>query len=183
MIISMKGPLAILASASGVVIVIAFVVGGVDLVGEGMVAAWSTFLQAIILVAAAFFVVGQLQQMISTENINQMLGKFSGVKGIFFASLAGGIFPGPPYVYYPFLASFKDKKIPFSLFFSFIVGKQIYDFARLPMEVSLINPGLAILRNIVTAPIPILMGLISGYFYPDIRTDTFFYRENEVEEE
>ena len=179
----MRGPLIILVSASIVVIIAAYMTGGTELVGEGIRATWSTLLQAIVLIVAAFVVIGQLQQIISIETINQLLQRFSGIKGIFFASIAGGMFPGPPYVYYPFLSSFKDKKIPFSLFFSFIVGKQIYDFARLPMEVSLINPGLALLRNIITAPFPILMGIISYYIFPETSIGEFYSSKEEREEE
>ena len=170
----MKGPLYIVLLATLFVSLVAYLTGGISLLIEGMGATLHTLIQAIPLILAAFVVVGQLQQLVSTEVINKMLQRFSGIKGIIVASIAGGLFPGPPYVYYPFLASFKEKKIPFYLFFSFIVGKQTYDFARLPMEVSLINPGIALLRNIITAPVPIIMGVLSRYIYFDINTDVFF---------
>jgi len=131
-------------------------------------------LQAIPLILAAFLVIGQLQELVSTELINRLLQKFTGIKGILFTVAAGGFFPGPPYVFYPFLAGFREKKIPFYLFFSFVVGKQIYDFARLPMEVSLINPFIALLRNVITLPVPLMMGLICRYIYRDMLTDDFF---------
>jgi len=112
--------------------------------------------------------------LVSKELIDRLLQKFTGTKGILFTTLAGGFFPGPPYVFYPFLASFREKKIPFYLFFSFVVGKQVYDFARIPMEMSLISPGIALLRNAITVPFPLFMGLIARFFYRDMLTDEFF---------
>ncbi len=176
----MKGPLGTIVIATIIVSLLAYYFGGFSLVGEGIVATWFTLLQAIPLILAAFLVIGQLQQMVSIELIEDILQKFTGIKGIILASIAGGMFPGPPYVYYPFLASFTEKKIPFYLFFTFIVGKQVYDFARLPMEVSLINPGIALLRNIITAPVPIIMGLLSQHLYPNMSTEKFFEKYQDL---
>lgn len=169
-----RNPLIILVIAAVSIVTITYVIGGVNLLEAGFKVTIRTLLQASVLIFAAFLVVGQLQQMISSDMIEQVLQKYKGAKGIFFASIAGGFFPGPPYVFYPFLSSFKEKKIPFSLFFTFIVGKQVYDFNRIPMEVSLITPGIALLRNIITAPFPLLMGLIIRYFYPRVMIDAFF---------
>ncbi len=170
----MKGPFGIIGLAALIVSVVAYFIGGYTLVEDGLIVSWNTMLQAIPLILTAFLVIGQLQQLISAESIKNSLENLTGLKGIILASLAGGLFPGPPYVYYPFLASFKEKKIPFYLFFTFIVGKQSYDFARIPMEVSLINPGIALFRNLITAPVPIIMGLLSKYFYPEVFTDEYF---------
>lgn len=164
----------IISIAALLLAVAAYLAGGLPLFMQGLENSWLTLLQAVPLILAAFLVVGQLQELVSTELINGLLQRFTGLKGIVFTVLAGGFFPGPPYVYYPFLASFREKKIPFYLFFSFVVGKQVYDFARIPMEVSLINPAIALLRNVITLPVPLIMGLISRYLYRDMLTDEFF---------
>ncbi len=179
----MRQPIIILTGFTLLASLIAYLTGGFALIWEGMEAGWFTLLQAVPLILAAFFVIGQLQQLISTDLINRLLQRFAGAKGIVLSSIGGGAFPGPPYVYYPFLASFKDKKIPFYLFFTFIVGKQVYDFARIPMEVSLINPGIALLRNIITAPFPIIMGLIARYIYSDLLTDDYFIKEQNIKKQ
>jgi hypothetical protein len=81
------------------------------------------------------------------------------------------------YVYYPFVASFAGKEIPFPIFMAFVAGKQVYDFARLPMEISFIGPGIALIRNLITIPVPIIMGLLARYFYPGKFAETPFWKE------
>ena len=173
----MKGPLVIIVLVTAVLTAVAFVSGGIPLMMEGFVSARNTALSALPLIIASFIAIGQFQALLSSEKMSEWIEKYSGFKGIIISAVAGGFFPGPPYVYYPFLATFKEKELPFYMFFSFIVGKQIYDVVRLPMEISLISPGLALLRNIITLPMPILMGLWVRHRYPQEKTSTYFEGE------
>ncbi len=150
-----------------VLLLILFYIGGSQLVLESLNKAWQTAMQAFLLIIIAFFVIGQLQVLISSDMIKRWLGKYSGNKSIVFSSLAGGLFPGGPYIFYPFLSGFKGKNIPFYLIFSFVAGKQSYDVTRFPLEASLTTPGLAILRNIITFPFPIVMGFIAKQYFPE----------------
>lgn len=156
----------------------AYLVGGFPLVREGLSNALDTSLQALPLVIAAFLLIGQLQVLLTTDHINRWLQKFTRSGGIIFSSAAGGLFPGPPYVYYPFIATLKEKGLPFYIFFSFIIGKQIYDFARIPMEVSLINPEIALLRYLITLPFPFLMGLLSRFIFTEKLVNFLFGEGN-----
>ena len=103
------------------------------------------------MILASFIIIGQLNVLLTPEVIEKWLQKFSGIKAVVVSAIAGGLFPGGPYIYYPFIASFKDKKLPFYIFISFIFGKQVYDFTRLPMEISLVSYRMAIIRNLITA--------------------------------
>lgn len=160
-----KTAIALLA-ASMLMVLFAYIFGGTTLVFEGLAQALKTARQALLMIFMAFIVIGQLQMLVSYGMIKNWLQKFSGNKGIVLSAIAGGIFPGGPYIFYPFLVGFKGKGIPFYLLFSFVVGKQGYDFTRLPLEISLISPWLALLRNIITLPVPIILGLVSKKFFP-----------------
>ncbi len=162
----MKSTTITLAVISLILLIVAFFTGGMDLVTEGLIASSVTAYRALLLIFAAFLVIGQLQTLITADMIKNWMQKYSGSKGILLSSLAGGLFPGGPYIFYPFLAGFKGKGIPFYLLFTFVSGKQVYDFTRLPLEISLINPEIAFLRYILTFPVPFLMGLISKLFFP-----------------
>lgn len=175
----MRGSFTVLVVATIALVLSAYITGGFSLVREGFLNSINTFLRALPLLLAAFFMIGQIQVLVSGDTINKFLQRFSGFKGVILGALAGGLFPGPPYVYYPFLCSFKGGKLPFYLFFSFLSGKHVYDFARIPMEIGLINPGIALLRNVITLPVPIMMGLLSRYIVPG-KMDRFF--ENKGEE-
>ncbi len=162
----MKNTAIILAVLTLALLAVAYITGGLDLVAEGLLTAGVTASRALLLIFAAFLVIGQLQALITSDMIKMWMQKYSGSRGIAISSVAGGLFPGGPYIFYPFLAGFKDKGIPFYLLFSFVSGKQIYDFTRFPLEISLITPWIAIMRNILTFPVPFIMGLISRRFFP-----------------
>ncbi len=162
----MKNTAIILAVLTLILLAVAYLTGGLDLVTEGLLTAGMTASRALLLIFAAFMVIGQLQALVTSDMIKGWMQKYSGGRGIAISSIAGGLFPGGPYIFYPFLAGFKDKGIPFYLLFSFVSGKQIYDFTRLPLEISLITPWIAIMRNILTFPVPFIMGLISRRFFP-----------------
>ncbi len=162
----MKNTAIILAAATLILVAVSYLTGGLDLVAEGLLTAGTTASRALLLIVAAFLVIGQLQALITSDMIKGWMQKYSGGRGIAISSIAGGLFPGGPYIFYPFLAGFKGRGIPFYLLFSFVSGKQIYDFTRLPLEISLITPWIAILRNILTLPVPFIMGLISRRFFP-----------------
>ncbi len=173
----MKGTFwGVLAATLGVILV-AYFTGGIPLVKEGFIMGWNTFIRAIPLVIAAFVLTGQLGVLLSTEWIDRVLQKFTGFKGIAAGAIAGGLFPGPPYVFYPFISGFKDKKVPFYLFYAFIQGKLVYDVARIPMEVSLINPAVALLRNLLTLPVPLIMGYLSRRFMTEGTSSDYFKEE------
>lgn len=170
----MKSTVIVLAAALTVLLVAASISGGMPLVAEGFMTAGQTALQAGLLIIAAFLVIGQLQVLVTSELIKRWMQKFSGFRGLALSSLAGGLFPGGPYIFYPFLAGFKGKGIPFYIMFAFISGKLIYDFTRLPLEISLITPFVALVRYIITLPVPLVMGLLSRRFFPQGIPGTFW---------
>ena len=163
----MKNTAITLTIAVVLLMLILLYIGGSPLVLESLNRTWQTAMRAFLLIIIAFIVIGQLQVLISSDMIKGWLDKYSGNKSIIISSLAGGLFPGGPYIFYPFLAGFKGKRIPFYLIFSFVSGKQSYDVTRLPLEASLTTPGLAILRNIITFPFPIIMGFIARRYFPE----------------
>ncbi|HHU07632.1 MAG TPA: hypothetical protein GXZ59_04740 [Clostridiaceae bacterium] len=156
----MKQSLIIVYGAVAILLVVAFFVGGFDLIGEALASALNTGLDSALMLIASFLVIGQLNVLITADVLERWLNKFKGWKAIVTSAIIGGLFPGGPYIYYPFILSFRDKNLPVYIFASFIFGKQVYDFARLPMEISLISPEIAIIRTIITFPIPIIIGFM-----------------------
>lgn len=108
-----------------------------------------------------------------------MLQKLSGLKGIIIGAIAGGLFPGGPYIYFPFIQSFNNKGMPFYIFITFIFGKNVYDFTRIPMEASLIGPNITLIRNLITLPVPIIAGLIARRFYKNRTIESILMKEGE----
>ena len=172
----MKQSMLIIGISSAVFIVIAYLLGGNGLVLEGFNISIQTASQSALMLLASFVVIGQIQVLLSKEMLDKWLQRFSGIKGIIISALGGGLFPGGPYIYYPFVLSFKEKELPFYIFISFVFGKHVYDFSRFPMEMSLINPNIALIRNLITLPIPIIAGLLAQGFFKGKTMENLFIK-------
>lgn len=156
----MKKILVVLTIVAAVLTSAAYFIGGLPLMKEGLLVSGSMFLETLPLIIVAFLVIGQMQTLITKDWMEKTLDKFSGMRGILLSSFAGGLFPGPPFVFYPFVAAFIGRGLPLYILFSLIMGKLLWDFMRLPMEIALITPEIALLRNLITLPFPILVGWI-----------------------
>jgi len=161
----MKKSLMVISVSTAIFIIITYVVGGSSLVLKGFNNSINTAVQSALMLLASFIIIGQIQVLLSKEILNKWLQKFSGIRGIIISAFAGGLFPGGPYIYYPFILSFKEKELPFYILITFLFGKQVYDFSRIPMEVSLVDSNIALIRNLITIPIPIIVGLLAQRFF------------------
>ncbi len=170
----MRGPLYVLSILTVIFAFLSVYAGGASLFLEGISTALWTLLETTPLILVAFFVVGQMEEAINAEKMNAMLDKHDGFRAVVIVALLGGAFPGPPYTYYPFLARLSDKRMPVYLYFTFLAGKQTYDVTRLPMEVSLIFPHIALIRNLITLPMPIFMAFIYRVVFGRKDTVEFF---------
>ncbi len=170
----MRMPFVILSIAFFVMTFITYLVGGWNQVTEGFQVTLETIPPTIPLIVAAFFVIGQLRVTIKEDAFKKWIEKYDGFKAVLATALLGGLFPGPPYTYYPFLHELKEKDLPVYLYYTFLAGKHTYDLTRLPMEISLISPPIALLRNVITLPIPLLMAFVYKMFFKDMTTLDFF---------
>ena len=175
----MKKSLSILSVVTLIFIIIAYFVGGFDNVREGFQISIKTAIQSALMLFVSFLVVGQIHVLITREKLDRWLKRFSGFKGIVISALAGGLFPGGPYVYIPFIQSFNEKGMPFYIFISFIFGKGVYDFARIPMEISLVDSSVTLIRNLITLPIPLIIGMLARRLYQNKSFYEIFKRKDE----
>jgi uncharacterized membrane protein YraQ (UPF0718 family) len=177
----MKRSLLIISTSTLAFIIITYVAGGISFLAEGFRISLNTALESALMLTASFLIIGQIQVLLSKAELDKWLQKFSGLRGVAVGALAGGVFPGGPYVYYPFVASFKGKGIPFYIIISFLYGKMLFDVTRIPMEISLISPSVAVVRNLITLPIPIIIGLTAERFFADRTIDSIMQRMGEAD--
>lgn len=177
----MKRSLVIISLAALVFIIIAYLVGGSSLVAKGLTISLNTALRSALMLLASFLVIGQIQVLLTKEVLDRWLQKFSGITGVIVSAFVGGLFPGGPYIYYPFVASFKGRGIPFYILISFLYGKMVYDVSRIPMEISLVSPKVAVVRYLVTLPIPIIVGLLAKRFFASRTIENIFLEAGEVD--
>ncbi|NLW22893.1 MAG: hypothetical protein GXY88_06525 [Tissierellia bacterium] len=165
----MKQSFVIIYGALAILLIIAYFVGGGSIILEGINKSKGIATSSFFMLLASFIIIGQLNVLLTADLIEKWLQVFSGIKAIIVSAIAGGLFPGGPYIYYPFVMSFKDKNLPIYIMISFLFGKHIYDLSRLPMEVGFVGLETAIIRFLITLPIPIIVGLLVQR-YPNIIT-------------
>ena len=120
-----KQSLIIVYSVSAILIVVAYFMGGSTLVLLGIGLSIRTALNSFLMILASFIIIGQLNVLLTPEVIEKWLQKFSGIKAVVVSTIAGGLFPGGPYIYYPFIASFKDKSCPFIFLFHLFLANSL----------------------------------------------------------
>src|SRR5690606_26489854 len=122
---NMKQSLIIIYLAVAILLVIAFCLGGSDMILAGLNISINMAYRSFLMLLASFIIIGQLNVLLTGDLIEKWLQKFSGIKAIIVSAIAGGLFPGGPYIYYPFVSSFREKKLPFYILISFLFGKQV----------------------------------------------------------
>lgn len=164
----MKKTIIIMSVAVIILAVLALLQGGTaaPLIGirAGVLMLWSV----LPLLIAAFALSGLVQVLINPEQVGRILGKGAGFKGILLGSVAGGLLPGGPYVYFPIAASFAACGAEASTIMAFVVAKSLWDLSRIPMEVAIMGGRVAAIRLLVTFPLPIIIGLLTRWLYPSL---------------
>ena len=144
----MKKTLIGLSIATLIIVLLAYFTGGTDLVLEGLDRAFGNMKKAGFMILTSFLLIGQLLCIVDENMVNRILNNIKGLKGIVISALVGGLMPVGPYLFYPFVKMFHGHDLPYYILIAFIFGKYTYDFARIPMEISLVSPKIALLSLI-----------------------------------
>jgi uncharacterized membrane protein YraQ (UPF0718 family) len=141
--------------------VISWFRGGSSLALAGILTGLQTLVSVIPLLIAAFMIAGFTQVLIPAAVIEKWLGSGSGWRGFLVASLAGGLIPGGPYVYYPIAGGLLKAGAGIGVLVSFISAKNLWSISRLPFELALLGSQLTLVRFSLTFIIPPLLGALS----------------------
>jgi uncharacterized membrane protein YraQ (UPF0718 family) len=141
--------------------ILAWSKGGSSLTLVGIINGLQTFISVIPLLIAAFLIAGLTQVLIPAHVIERWLGSGSGWRGLLVASLAGGLIPGGPYVYYPIAGGLLKAGAGIGVLVAFISAKNLWSISRLPFEFALLGPQLTLIRYALTFIIPPLLGALA----------------------
>lgn len=128
---------------------------------KGLVSGGKTLLTTLPLLVLAFAVAGLVQILAPKEIIVKWLGAEAGFKGILIGSLAGGLTPGGPFVSFPIVASLYKAGASVGTVVAFVTAWSLWAVHRLPMEMGLVGPKLALARFATTLVVPPLAGLLA----------------------
>ncbi|MDT8306016.1 MAG: permease [Anaerolineae bacterium] len=144
---------------------VAWAQGGVSTAVAGLVEGgrllWLVALQLLL----AFLIAGLAQALVDEAAIARWLGRGTGWRGLFLASLGGALVPGGPYVYYPLAASLLASGASVGVLVAFVTAKNLWAFSRLPLEFALLGRELTLIRFVLTLVFPPLLGALAELLF------------------
>ena len=111
------------------------------------------------IILVVFFLMGLMNITVDKEKISRHFGKESGVRGWFYAVVAGIFSHGPVYVWYPFLQNLREHGAKDSLVFVFLYARSI-KIPWLPLMISYFGWIFTLFFSLYIIIAAILQGLI-----------------------
>jgi len=113
----------------------------------------------------AFVVAGLIQTIVPRELLQKWIGAESGFKGLLIGSIAGGFFPGGPYISLPVVAGLLKSGAGIGTMVSFLTGWSLIAIGRLPMEVGILGWRFTLTRVACTFFFPPIAGWIASMLF------------------
>ena len=107
-----------------------------------------------------FMLMGLLEVWVPKEKIKQLIGRKSGIKGMFFAFLMGTLPTGPLYMAFPMAGALLNKGARVSNIVIFLGAWAAIKIPQLIAETEFLGLQFTALRFILTLPAVIIIGLI-----------------------
>lgn len=143
-----------------ILISVAFIQGGTELVLQAFQVALYRLGSVVFLVVAAYLISGFAQVLLSPEKIYRWLGPGAGIKGVVSVLIAGAVTPGGPYVFYPIASSLSKAGAKKPLIIIYLASKMLWDIWRIPIELALLGSFLTIVRWQATFFIPVIIAMV-----------------------
>lgn len=150
----------ILVALAIILLIVAFLRGG-NVAIEGLKLAGKTLWDNLAILLAGFIIAGLVQVLIPKELIASWLGNTAGFKAVLIGSVVGGLVPGSPYAAFPIVAGFYQAGAGLGAMVGFITAWSLWSVSRLPVEMALIDPKVALIRYGITFLVPPAAGAIA----------------------
>ncbi len=134
---------------------------GENLAIAGIKLAGATVWNNLIIIIAGFLIAGLMQVLLPKELISAWLGDAAGVKAVLIGCVTGGLIPGSPYAVFPIVAGFYKAGAGLGAMVGFVTAWSLWSVSRLPVEMALINPKVALIRYGITFIVPPVAGLLA----------------------
>jgi uncharacterized membrane protein YraQ (UPF0718 family) len=143
-----------------VLLVFAFI-RGKNVAVEGIKLAGASIWNNLALILAGFLIAGLMQVLLPKELIAKWLGDKEGFKAVLIGCVAGGLIPGSPYAVLPIVAGLSKAGAGSGAMVGFITAWSLWSVSRLPVEIALIEPKVALIRYAITFFVPPAAGLLA----------------------
>lgn len=133
-----------------------------DLPRQGLLLAGKTLWRNGLMLLFGFIIAGLVQVMVPQEWITRFLGSESGLKGLLTGCVLGGLMPGAPYAIFPLLGGLYKAGAAIGPLVSFSAAWSLWSVTRLPVEMALLDPKVALIRFASTFLVPPLAGMLAA---------------------
>lgn len=124
--------------------------------------AWELFLFIVPSLVAGLLLASALRQLLSPDALARWMGAESGIFGLFIATLVGTLSPGGPMAAFPLVLVLAGAGADRGALVAFILAWSLNGFQKLLVyEAPLLSLDFALLRTLITFPMPILAGWIA----------------------
>lgn len=131
-------------------------------VGRALYHAWDLFLFIVPSLLAGLLLAAALRQLMSPGALARWMGAESGWFGLMVATVAGGLTPGGPMAAFPLVLVLAGAGADRGALIAYILGWSLNGFQKLLVyEVPLLGPDFAIMRTLITLPMPMLAGWLA----------------------
>jgi uncharacterized membrane protein YraQ (UPF0718 family) len=127
-----------------------------------LVIALRSFIRILPAVGATIILIGLILSFVSKDQISGIIGEQAGLRGIFIVALLGTILHIPSIISFPLAASLLKGGASVTAVAVFITTLTMIGVVTLPLEIRELGKKFAVLRNILSFFIAILIGLIMG---------------------
>jgi uncharacterized membrane protein YraQ (UPF0718 family) len=135
---------------------------GAPAVGAALYHAWELFLFIAPSLLAGLLLAAALRQLISPGALARWMGAESGWTGLAVATLAGALTPGGPMAAFPLVLVLAGAGADRGALVAYILSWSLNGFQKLLVyEMPLLGPDFALMRTLITLPMPMLAGFIA----------------------
>jgi len=127
----------------------------------GFKAAFKMLIEILPLLFFAFIIAGMVQVLLPKDLLSKWVGMESGLKGILFGTVAGGLTPGGPYVSLPVVAGLLKAGASAGTMVAYLTSWSLWAIGRLPMEFGILGWKFTLLRLACTFFFPPIAGIIA----------------------
>ena len=127
----------------------------------GVKNAGMTLWNNLVILLVGFLLAGLIQVIIPKDLIANWLGNKAGFRAVLIGCVAGGLIPGSPYAAFPIAAGFYNAGAGLGAMVGYITAWSLWSVTRLPVEIAIIDPKLALIRYGITFVVPPIAGSVA----------------------
>ena len=135
---------------------------GAGALGAALYHAWELFVFILPSLLAGLLLAAALRQLVSPGALARWMGAESGWAGLAVATLAGTLTPGGPMAAFPLVLVLAGAGADRGALVAYILSWSLNGFQKLLVyEMPLLGPDFAIMRTLLTLPMPMLAGYVA----------------------